>query len=537
MSGHTRKLDQRSAVAALNLALHVDRRGGHRRKALRARITTVIETLGATVPDHAKTAALLTQLEDVLAKPTGDTIWLSLAVLGGELPTHAQVLEALRRARLDGPLVALGSVLRAIRPGWPAERGPWREVTVVTDRVLVDLHHTSQTDFATGIQRVARQVSQRWTRDHNPTLIGWTRYHNSLRELSPNQRDRALHGGDHVPGPPAWNTGLIVPWHCTYVLPELLAEPIRAQALQAMLEFSGCSGAMIGFDCVPLTSAETTVAGMSVGFSRLLTALAHGRRIAAISEGAANEYRGWRAMLAGTGLTGPDIAAISLPVEADEPTDDALERAADQLVSGTLPLVLVVGSHEPRKNHLAVLQAAELLWRDGVAFSIAFVGGHGWRGEQFAAAVTELSARGRPIQLITALPDDLLWAAYRLARCVVFPSLNEGFGLPVAEALGSGTPVITSDFGSMKEIAAEGGALLVNPRDDADLARAMRILICDDDVHAQLSKEAAMRSTRTWDQYAAETWTYLVEGQPGVDALDHPAGLPSGRNRQSEPHD
>jgi len=133
------------------------------------------------------------------------------------------------------------------------------------------------------------------------------------------------------------------------------------------------------------------------------------------------------------------------------------------------------------------------------------------------------------VQLITALPDDLLWAAYRLARCMVFPSLNEGFGLPVAEALAIGTPVITSDFGSMREIAAEGGALLVDPRDDADLRQAMRILICDDDVHARLSQEAAMRSTRTWEQYAADTWAYLVDGRLDSPPLDPDAAASTAR--------
>jgi hypothetical protein len=515
-------------AAARALSRHIDRRGAHRRDALRARISTVIDTLGGAVPVDAPTAQLLARLNRVLAEPTGATIWLALAVLGGRLPSRATVLSILRQARLDGPLVALGPVLRAARPGWPAERGPWREITVVTDRVLVDVHHTSQTDFATGIQRVARQVTQRWYRDHRPMLIGWTRFHDSLRELSPNQADRALYGADHPPGPGAWSTALIVPWQCTYVLPELLAEPIRAQALHAMLEFSRCRSAMIGFDCVPLTSAETTAEGMSGGFSMMLAAIAHADRVATISAGAANEYLGWRDMLAGTGLTGPDIRAVSLPVEAAEPTAEALVEARELLVSGALPMVLVVGSHEPRKNHLAVLQAAELLWRDGHEFSIVFVGGNGWRGEQFTDAVGALTAAGRPVQLITALSDDLLWAAYRLARCMVFPSLNEGFGLPVAEALSIGTPVITSGFGSMAEIAAEGGALLVDPRNDADLAEAMRILVFDQSVHDRLRQEAAMRSTRTWEQYATETWSYLVEGDYLVE--DRPVAGPDAAN-------
>ena len=89
---------------------------------------------------------------------------------------------------------------------------------------------------------------------------------------------------------------------------------------------------------------------------------------------------------------------------------------------------------------------------------------------------------------VRALSDDLLWAAYRLAHCVVFPSLNEGFGLPVAESLACGTPVVTSGFGSMREIARHGGAILVDPRDDHDIAAGLRLMLTDRELHETLSR-------------------------------------------------
>jgi glycosyltransferase involved in cell wall biosynthesis len=102
---------------------------------------------------------------------------------------------------------------------------------------------------------------------------------------------------------------------------------------------------------------------------------------------------------------------------------------------------------------------------------------------------------------------------------VIFPSLNEGFGLPVAESLASGTPVITSDHGSMREIAVAGGALLVDPRDDLDITGALRALLTDDELHARLSAQARALPHRSWDSYAAELWQYLVTdvSQAAVD--------------------
>jgi glycosyltransferase involved in cell wall biosynthesis len=180
-------------------------------------------------------------------------------------------------------------------------------------------------------------------------------------------------------------------------------------------------------------------------------------------------------------------------------------------------MVLCVGSHEPRKNHLAVLHAAELLWRQGLEFSLVFVGGNAWNSGRFHRRLAELQAADRPVEAALGVTDDTLWALYRLARCTVFPSLNEGFGLPVAESLAIGTPVVTSDFGSMLEIGARGGALHVNPRDDHAIAAAIRTLLTDDQTHARLVRQAAARPSRNWEDYARETWEFMVTSNPLPD--------------------
>ncbi len=113
------------------------------------------------------------------------------------------------------------------------------------------------------------------------------------------------------------------------------------------------------------------------------------------------------------------------------------------------------------------------------------------------------------------MPDDDLWAAYRAAHVVLFPSLNEGFGLPVAEALASGTPVVTSGYGSMAEIAAGGGALTVDPRDDRSVADGLDRLLQDPALHASLVEAARARQPRGWDEYAAELWDVLASGSRG----------------------
>lgn len=489
------------------------------RRALERRARTVLETLGRPVPS----AGVLDALCSWLGRAEPDESWLALAVIGGRFPDRTAVAELGRAVRLQGALPAL---LRVVEEAGLADLEPWPEVEVVTGQVVVDVNHTAFSELSTGIQRVVRQTVRRWQARHDLLLVGWTRRYLGMRRLSDDEVSWVLDGprpltveeklqreveatedAVNTPIPPE---AVVVPWRCTHLVPELAAEPSRALRYKALALYSARTVGTIGFDCVPIMAAETSAEGMAIGFSWYLASLAHFDRVAAISGAAATEYAGWRAMLAGSGRTGPEVRAVALPVEAGVPSADAMRRARQVVAVRDLPVVLVVGSHEPRKNHMAVLEAADALWRQGLAFSLTFVGGNSWKSEMFNAQVEELQAQGRPVQTIRGMADDLLWAAYRLAYCTVFVSVHEGFGLPLAESLASGTPAITSDFGSMREIAGQGGALMVDPRDDSAVTEALRRLLEHPSLRDRLAREAGGLRWRTWDDYAADAWDYLT---------------------------
>jgi glycosyltransferase involved in cell wall biosynthesis len=486
------------------------------------RIRTIIDTLSSAPPPED--AELLGTLATVLCSAGPEELWLALAVLTGELPDKSAVLRTLRSSRLDGPLAALAEEL--VRSDQlNSERLP--HVEVVSGCVVVDLHHTSRTEVTTGIQRVVRETVRRWDRDHELLHVGWTRSYLALRQLSTEEVQWALKG----PRPltdlekeakaalasqdaqlKPMVEGVLVPWRCTILVPELPADPPQARRYQALAAYSGSTTGVIGYDCVPLTSPETSAEGMAQGFTLYLAAAACFDRVAAISQAAATEYNGWRLMLSGSARSGPEVKTIPLTVETTPPSEKSIRAARDLITIGQLPVVLAVGSHEPRKNHLAVLQAAEVLWREGLKFSLTFVGGHSWKSEAFSEQVAVLESSGRPVQAIRALSDELLFAAYRVAYCTVFVSVHEGFGLPVAESLASGTPVITSNFGSMLEIGSQGGSLLVNPLDDYAIEDALRGLLRQPELRDRLSAEASELKWRSWDSYAAESWSFFVNG-------------------------
>lgn len=475
-----------------------------------ARVAQLLDALAPVEPAAAPRTPPRDRVVRAVDAGGDRAIWLVLAVLLGELPVPEEVVATRRRAAVLGTGPALDEVARRARrrARRPGPRRP--RVRVLHEQVLVDLEHTSRTELATGIQRVARRTAARWAEHHAVHCVGWTADGRALRSLDAAETSRALTGSGEA-GRRGPTTEVVVPWGGTYLLPELVTEGDRQPRLAALARFGGLRTGVIGFDCVPVTSAETTDEAMGGAFAGNLAMVREFSRVAAISRAAAGEYSGWRRMVRAAGWPGPEITAVPLPTEAEAPSPGARDALRERTgLAPEDPYVLVVGSHEPRKNHLAVLHAAERLWREGVRFGLLFVGGNAWHSEAFSAQLTAAASRGRAVVAVRALPEDELWAAYRAARCVAFPSLNEGFGLPVAEALAVGTPVLTSDFGSMAEIAAGGGALLVDPRDDDALLGGLRTLLCDDDTHQRLRAEAGQRVTRTWDDYAEELWTYFV---------------------------
>ncbi len=247
-------------------------------------------------------------------------------------------------------------------------------------------------------------------------------------------------------------------------------------------------------------------------FVRYLTAVKFATRVAAVSASAAEEFGGYVQSLPVQGVVGPEVIAV--------PLGEVAATAPD--VPSSPPTVLVVGAHDPRKNHLTVLHSAEVLWREGLDFSLQFIGAGGW-GEAFPDRVDELRRAGRPVTVRQAVTEEELDAAYGSAAFTVFPSLHEGYGLPVVESLSRGTPVVTSDFGSTDEIASRGGAVTVDPRDAGALAAAMRRLLTDPDALAALRAQIATRPRRDWQDYADELWERLVCPELSTDAATSPA--------------
>jgi glycosyltransferase involved in cell wall biosynthesis len=460
-------------------------------------------TPGAGLPERNLAAAV----EHVVDAKDPDETWLALAVMSAQIPLDHVVAQVSR----DAEFMRGEAVARAIVEATNATTLRRRVEVLPQGSVVVDVSATLEAPFTTGIQRVVMETASRWARDQSAIPVAWSPDFRAMRRLTEDETgrlgDRRPRCGLPVPAP---DTDVVVPWRCTFLEPEVLAELARSASVRSLAQYARCRTGAISHDCIPITFSETLIEWFGDTFANHLSAMREFDRLAPVSEASATEHRGWRRALSATGRSGPAIDAVPLPSEVRPSSEAELEAARRRFVVEGMPTVLVVGSSEPRKNHLAVLYAAEVLWRRGHRFCLTFIGGRAWGSDLFARQADALAEAGRPLDIATGVGDAQLWAAYRVSRFTVFPSLAEGFGLPAAESLACGTPTITSDFGSMKEIAALGGALLVDPRDDRQIVDAMERLLVDDPLLDRLRCEAQARPVRTWDIYASETWELLV---------------------------
>jgi len=171
--------------------------------------------------------------------------------------------------------------------------------------------------------------------------------------------------------------------------------------------------------------------------------------------------------------------------------------------------LLFFGALEPKKNISRLMDA---YLSSNVSLPLLIVGGEGWQTDaeqklllQLQEAQRSPTYRGRRIQRINYVTQATLITLIRGACAVVFPSLYEGFGLPVLEAMSLGTPVITSTESSVPEVAGDAAilvdpydtaAILVDPYDTAAITRAINTVVSDDGMRAELSRRGKLQAAK-----------------------------------------
>lgn len=206
------------------------------------------------------------------------------------------------------------------------------------------------------------------------------------------------------------------------------------------------------------------------------------------------------------GVAPEKIAVLLSGVDArfQRETDLArIENVRRKYELGQTPYLFSVGTVQPRKNYPRLILALAALRAEGRDLQLVIAGGKGWLDDPVYEA---LRATGmEPFARLIGFADDAdLPALYSGAACLAFPSLYEGFGLPVLEAMACGTPVVTSAVSSLPEVAGDA-ALLVDPTDQDAITAALRRLLDDAALRVTLVERGYERAAYfTWQRAAQE---------------------------------
>src|SRR5579864_578819 len=183
-----------------------------------------------------------------------------------------------------------------------------------------------------------------------------------------------------------------------------------------------------------------------------------------------------------------------------------IQRARTRLGIGDEPFVLAIGVIEPRKNLNRLMDAFQVLKQRGNVpkdLKLVLAGGKGWLYDDIFEHHAESRVRD-DIVLPGFVSDDLLPAIYSTAEVLAFPSLYEGFGLPILEAMACGTPVVASRASCLPEVA-EGAALLVDPNNVEGLTSALELVLLDGDLRMRLINQGLERAGEyTWRRAAEQ---------------------------------
>jgi glycosyltransferase involved in cell wall biosynthesis len=252
------------------------------------------------------------------------------------------------------------------------------------------------------------------------------------------------------------------------------------------------------FDIFPLTGENYSTADFRKKFSALLLESV-GRAARVITASHATK----RLLVSHAKVPAEKIRVIPLgvnrPAAVLSPEERRRERA--RILGGDGEMVLSVGVIQTRKNTLNMLKALKTL---PPRYKLVLSGGDGYGSEAVHEFIRSESL-GERVKLLGHTDDARLARLYQAASVFLFPSLEEGFGIPVLEAMASGAPVVTSNVSSMPEVGGDA-ALYVNPHDPADIAQKVLQAAENSALRERLIPRGFVRAAEfTWRRTAEAT--------------------------------
>lgn len=388
----------------------------------------------------------------------------------------------------------------------------------------LDLTHSSHSPAQTGIQQVARGLWRELIKTGRAESIVYDKYAHRWRALD-KRENHHLHTVDQLDGVrrkrPHWSTWQRVRGHLQHrfgrhwisptpslgalLVPEFYDDFVREELPRLRNVMRGPDIAIF-HDAIAFLQPEWGVSATTERYPAYLRSLAGFKGIACVSEFSRQQLNeAWKRL-------GIESEAVLEAIPLGLRTDHLGARVTEATeIPKDRPLrLLCVSTIEPRKNHASLLQACERLWKRGIQFELRLIGLHN-RGfpPEIPSRIAEMQKSGQPVRWDGAVSAETLRLAFETADLSIYPSLCEGFGLPVWESLYHGTPCVTTDGGALAEVAPGGGCAIVPHGDTNALEQTMAHLLQSPETLERLTIEACTRPLRTMSAYADDLVAFV----------------------------
>jgi len=388
--------------------------------------------------------------------------------------------------------------------------------------LLFDVSHTSHTHAQTGVQRVVRSMYAALCAREVIEPVTYDPHQETWRSLTPREKETLSNttGAGSAHRSASWphrvrfegyarrllNARSSCPTGTALIVPEIFSAKVARAQPRLFARVSGPRVAVF-HDAIALKLPEFTPAKTVARFPSYMHELLMFDGIAAVSEDSRQSLLDYWQWLGVHDV--PQVVAITNAVEIGKqiavPPIGLPAKPAH-------PTILSVGSLEGRKNHLALLDACEQLWVQGQRFNLHLIGlAHPQTGRAALEKIESLQRAGYPVRYDGPVDDASLVAAYGACTFTVYPSLMEGFGLPVQESLAHGKPCICSGRGAIGEAASGGGCLTLDKVDSTSLCTAVKQWLGPNAVLTLATEAARTRRMKSWREYANELSGWIHE--------------------------
>ncbi|MDD2882224.1 MAG: FkbM family methyltransferase [Rhodoferax sp.] len=367
-------------------------------------------------------------------------------------------------------------------------------------QLLVDVSELYHRNAKTGIQRVVLNILRAWLAQPPAGFVvrpvfsldgqGFRYTHKFFESLQgqPDAPDEQL---------------VQVAWGDIFLGLDLSAHlfPAAEQTLH-QLRLRGVRVCYVVYDIIPLLRPDFSVPGMQQAFANWLQSLRRqADRLVCISEAVAQDVRLWMGGHTEEGAF-PDVRAFHLGSDLMQGLAPGAPSATAVTVIARLasqPSCLMVGTLEPRKGYRQVLQAFDLLWRNGSQLVLVIVGKPGWMMDDFCVQLRQHPQAGLLLHWFDDASDAVLESLYDNCSCLLAASEMEGFGLPLIEAARHNLPIVARDIRVFREVA-EDHAFYFQGSAPEDLSRALLTWLS---LHQQgLAPGSQAMRRLTWQQSA-----------------------------------